>query len=199
MGECMAKASKKTIGKKIDKTIDRASRVSRKAAGIAERTAKKAGKSAERLTSKAAKTTEHMAVKTGKTIGDTATKTGHTVGHAAEGAGKTIRNEIEKTGKTVGDVAKGTGKAVHDETSKMGRDVKSAAHTKLAKPTKEGTYKCQICGKEEKDPVMATTHMLDHGSSALESVSSMIKEQKEGRVSKEDRARKRQMVADEEA
>lgn len=53
--------------------------------------------------------------------------------------------------------------------------------------TKKGTYICQICGKEAKNSVDAVTHYLDHGSSALEAVNALIKDQKSGRVTKEDK------------
>ena len=51
------------------------------------------------------------------------------------------------------------------------------------------TYKCQICNKDAKNPVDAITHYLDHGSSALNAVNALIKDQRTGAVSVEDRAR----------
>jgi hypothetical protein len=53
----------------------------------------------------------------------------------------------------------------------------------------EKTYKCQICSRETKNSVDAMTHYIDHGSSALEAVNALIKDQKIGRVSVEDKAR----------
>ncbi len=50
-------------------------------------------------------------------------------------------------------------------------------------------YKCQICNKESKNSIDAITHMLDHGSSALEAITALIKDQKVGRVLTSDRAR----------
>lgn len=55
--------------------------------------------------------------------------------------------------------------------------------------TKNTTYKCQICSKETKNTVDAMAHYLDHGSTALEAVTAMIKEQRTGGVTNEDRAR----------
>ncbi|MGD0728761.1 MAG: hypothetical protein ABR981_01660 [Candidatus Micrarchaeaceae archaeon] len=54
---------------------------------------------------------------------------------------------------------------------------------------KEESYKCQICGKEAKNSVDAITHYLDHGSSALNAVNALIKDQRTGSVTTEDRAR----------
>jgi hypothetical protein len=54
---------------------------------------------------------------------------------------------------------------------------------------KEESYKCQICNKETKNSVDAITHYLDHGSAALNSVNAMIKDQRTGAVSPEDRSR----------
>ncbi len=51
------------------------------------------------------------------------------------------------------------------------------------------TYICQICGKEAKNTVDTMAHYLDHGSTALEAVTAMIKEQRTGGVTIEDRAR----------
>jgi hypothetical protein len=51
------------------------------------------------------------------------------------------------------------------------------------------TYKCQICNKEAKNAVDAITHYLDHGSAALNAVNAMIKDQRTGAVSTEDRSR----------
>jgi hypothetical protein len=51
------------------------------------------------------------------------------------------------------------------------------------------SYKCQICNKEVSNPVDAMTHYIDHGSSALAAINALIKDQKIGRVSIEDRAR----------
>ena len=50
-------------------------------------------------------------------------------------------------------------------------------------------YKCQICNKETKNPVDTMTHYLDHGSTALAAVNAMIKDQRSGSVTTEDRAR----------
>ncbi len=50
-------------------------------------------------------------------------------------------------------------------------------------------YKCQICNKETANPVDAMTHYLDHGSTALAAVNAMIKDQRTGSVTTEDRAR----------
>gem|GEM_PF-5836993 len=51
------------------------------------------------------------------------------------------------------------------------------------------TYKCQICNRESKNSVDAITHLLDHGSSALEAINALIRDQKVGRVLTSDRAR----------
>ncbi len=51
-------------------------------------------------------------------------------------------------------------------------------------------YVCHICGKESKDAVDAMAHLIDHGTSALEEVSDMIKDQKSGKVSAEDRKKR---------
>ena len=51
------------------------------------------------------------------------------------------------------------------------------------------SYKCQICNKEAKNSVDAITHYLDHGSSALNAVNALIKDQRTGSVTTEDRAR----------
>ncbi len=55
--------------------------------------------------------------------------------------------------------------------------------------TKTESYKCQICNKEIRNPVDTITHYLDHGSAALNSVNTMIKDQRTGAVSVEDRSR----------
>ncbi len=65
---------------------------------------------------------------------------------------------------------------------------KKEAKNKKASVKSTGTYKCQICNKETKNSVDAITHLLDHGSSALEAVNALIKDQKIGRVSTADRA-----------
>jgi hypothetical protein len=51
------------------------------------------------------------------------------------------------------------------------------------------TYKCQICNKETRNSVDAMTHYIDHGSSALEAINELIKEQRTGSVSVGDKAR----------
>ena len=53
--------------------------------------------------------------------------------------------------------------------------------------SKSREIECQICGRKANNPVDAMTHLLDHGSSAMEGISRLIKDQKEGRVSKTDR------------
>lgn len=50
-----------------------------------------------------------------------------------------------------------------------------------------GSYHCQICQKQTANSVDAVTHLLDHGTSALEAVNALIKDQKIGRVSTQDR------------
>lgn len=55
------------------------------------------------------------------------------------------------------------------------------------KVIKSQLIQCQICGRKTENPVDAMTHLLDHGASALEGVSKLIKDQKEGKVSKVDR------------
>jgi hypothetical protein len=50
------------------------------------------------------------------------------------------------------------------------------------------TFTCQVCNKESKNSADAATHLLDHGSSALESVSTMIKDQTNGKVTAEEKA-----------
>jgi hypothetical protein len=57
------------------------------------------------------------------------------------------------------------------------------------KEIEQETYKCQICNRELKNPVDAMTHYLDHGSNALTAINSLIKEQRTGNVSIEDKAR----------
>jgi hypothetical protein len=53
---------------------------------------------------------------------------------------------------------------------------------------KEGkSYRCHICNKTSKNSVDAITHMIDHSSSALEAINAMIKDQKGGKVSNDDR------------
>ncbi len=52
----------------------------------------------------------------------------------------------------------------------------------------KNTYKCHICGAETESSIAAITHLLDHGSSALEAINALIKDQETGRVSTEDRA-----------
>lgn len=47
------------------------------------------------------------------------------------------------------------------------------------------TYRCKICNEESEDSVDAITHQLEHSSSALETVSDLMKEQKYGDPSKE--------------
>lgn len=51
------------------------------------------------------------------------------------------------------------------------------------------TYVCQICNKQATDAVDEISHLLDHGSTALTRVTAMIKEQRSGIVSADDRAK----------
>ncbi|MDE1870928.1 MAG: hypothetical protein KGI06_01680 [Candidatus Micrarchaeota archaeon] len=46
------------------------------------------------------------------------------------------------------------------------------------------SYVCKICNNSAKDPIDAMVHIMDHGSSALEGVSRLIKDQRDGKVSK---------------
>jgi hypothetical protein len=71
----------------------------------------------------------------------------------------------------------------------MAKRIKKSIEEKAKGKKKLDEFKCQICGRKSDNPVEAMTHLLDHGSSALESVSKLIKDQKEGRVSKSDRER----------
>jgi len=63
--------------------------------------------------------------------------------------------------------------------------VSKKSQTKSTK--KSNPYKCQICGKISKNSAEAITHLLDHGSSTLKGVSKLVKDQRQGRVSPEDR------------
>lgn len=61
--------------------------------------------------------------------------------------------------------------------------------SKEIESSEDKIYKCQICNKETVNPVDAMTHYLDHGSTALAAVNAMIKEQRTGSVTTEDRTR----------
>jgi hypothetical protein len=74
--------------------------------------------------------------------------------------------------------------------SKMG----AADPSKLVKTTMESVikkkgqnYECQICGRSNKTPIDAMTHLLDHGSTALAGMSKLVQDQREGNVTKEGR------------
>jgi hypothetical protein len=67
----------------------------------------------------------------------------------------------------------------------MTNEIKEKEIVKETIANDDKTYKCQICGKDTGNSVDAMTHYLDHGSSALEAVNSLIKDQKIGNVSTE--------------
>jgi hypothetical protein len=70
----------------------------------------------------------------------------------------------------------------------MNNKAKAEKIAKRISGKSKGTYKCQICNRETKSSVDAITHLLDHGSSALNAINALIKDQKVGRVSTEERA-----------
>lgn len=45
---------------------------------------------------------------------------------------------------------------------------------------KQEIYVCKICNKHNQDSADALTHYLDHGSSGLNAINSMIKDQRTG-------------------
>lgn len=51
------------------------------------------------------------------------------------------------------------------------------------------SYTCQICSKNTTNSVDAVTHYLDHGSSALNAINTIIKNQRTGSVTPADTAR----------
>jgi hypothetical protein len=75
---------------------------------------------------------------------------------------------------------KNAGKKVNSGKGK-GTDYKKMMANIVGK--EGGTYKCHICNKETNSSVDAMTHLIDHVSSALEAINTLIKDQKTGKVS----------------
>ena len=120
-----------------------------------------------------------------------------TIKKAAAKSTKTAVAETKKavtTAKSKVAAAKSNATSLKNKASSLQKKVANIDTTKLAKNAMETvikkkgqSYECQICGKGSKTPIDAMTHLLDHGSSALEGVSNLIKEQREGRVAKTDK------------
>ncbi len=117
-----------------------------------------------------------------------------TVGRRAQaGTGKALKRGASAMRKMARQGPGKTALAVKEAASKM-REASSALGSsgkrielKGSQYMKGGAYKCHICGSGSESPIDAVAHLVNHCASALESVSSMIEDQTEGRLTRQDK------------
>ena len=112
--------------------------------------------------------------------------------NARKGINKMVKGGRENLNKMVKKGGQSLNSAVNKKGNEFGRIVKEGGKSFDRIMGKErNDYICHICNKESRNAVDAMTHMLDHATSALESISDMIKDQEMGNVSHEKEKRHR--------